>query len=129
MEREQAVAELQVITRPSPDPPERGVVPCHLRQQHAVRLAFADGVAALVEAHHPAVGLGILCQEPGGRPLLRGRGAGPAAAARRDGREPGAGQGGHDAGGGVPPRHGFVTYLVARGQTPFPFDLRYAGEE
>jgi hypothetical protein len=50
-----AVAELKVTAGPVPNGLELAVVTRGLRDQHPIGLAFANGVTALVRAHHLAV--------------------------------------------------------------------------
>ena len=77
VERQQRVGALKMCTGPGPHPVERGQVTGAQGERQRVGLPFTDGVAALVEARNPAVGLHI----PGEPHLAR-----PRRAHRRRGR-------------------------------------------
>src|SRR5215469_13790843 len=47
VEGEKVIGELQVLLRPSPDPPELGAIAGNLSQQHAIGLALTHRVTAL----------------------------------------------------------------------------------
>ena len=62
-ERDQPVGAPKIVLRPRPDGVEAVRVADGGRQQHAVRLSLADGVAALIDAYDAAVGGDVVIEE------------------------------------------------------------------
>jgi len=64
---QKAVGALEVPLRPAPDPLEQALVAKRGADQHPLRLAGADRVAALIQAHDPPVARDVAGEEAGGR--------------------------------------------------------------